>query len=416
MFNRRSGYPSRPEAGPPPTGRAADHRRATGPGAILERAGAAVATWSLRLLLTGAAVVALAWVLGKLWDAVLPLLLGLFLASVLWPLTRLLRKVVPPALAALLTLLIAIGVLAGLTAVLVPQVADQWSELSDSVGTGLSDLQDWIAGPPFNLDTAALDNVVNQAVDKLKANSSSIAGGLLTGVSTVGNLVVHLVLAIVLCFFFLKDGPKFVPWLTSWTGPGAGRHLAELSVRCWANVSGFIRAQAAVGLVDAVFIGIGLAVLGVPFALPLAVLVFFGGFIPIVGAFVTGALAALVALVANGPTNALLVLAVVVAVQQLEGHVLQPVLVGRAVNLHAALVILAVTTGGSLAGIAGAFLAVPFLAVAVTIMRYAREQLLASTRPPAGVDGVVTPVAPPVLPGSPLRRRGRETGRNSRPS
>ncbi|HST49142.1 AI-2E family transporter [Jatrophihabitans sp.] len=402
-----------------PAGLGADRRRATGPGAVLERVGATVATWSLRLLLTGAAVVALAWVLGKLWDAVLPLLLGLFLASVLWPLTRLLRKIVPPALAALLTLLVAIGVLAGLTAILVPQVTDQWSDLSDSVGSGLKDLQDWVAGPPFNLDAAALDNVVNQAVDKLKANSSSLAGGLLTGVSTVGNLVVHLVLALVLCFFFLKDGPKFVPWMTSWVGPNAGGHLAELSMRCWTSLSGFIRAQAAVGLVDAIFIGIGLWVLDVPFALPLAVLVFFGGFIPIVGAFVTGGLAALVALVANGVTSALIVLALIVVVQQVEGHVLQPVLVGRAVNLHGALVILAVTTGGALAGIAGAFLAVPFLAVLVTIMRYSREQFLARTRPAAAAGGVVAdgtaaPAATPAMPPGALpRRRGRGSSQPS---
>jgi len=381
MFNRRPG--NVPRAGTDPVAASP----ATGPYAVLERVGATVATWSLRLLLTGAAVVALAWVLGKLWDAILPLLLGLFLASVLWPVTRQLRKVVPPALAALLTLLLAIGVLAGLTAVLVPQVTGQWSDLSDSVGSGLKDLQDWVAGPPFNLDAAALDNVVDQAVTRLKANSSSVAGGLLTGVSTVGNLVVHLVLAMVLCFFFLKDGPKFVPWLRSWVGPGAGEHLAELSTRCWVSLSGFIRAQAAVGLVDAVFIGVGLWVMHVPFALPLAVLVFFGGFIPIIGAFVTGALAALVALVANGVTSALIVLALIVVVQQVEGHVLQPVLVGRAVNLHGALVILAVTTGGALAGIAGAFLAVPFLAVAVTLTRYAREQFLARTRPPAGAGG-----------------------------
>src|SRR3954468_13756408 len=155
MFNRRSRMSAAPAglaADPAADTRratASDQRRATGASATLERVGATVATWSLRLLLTGAAVVALAWLVGKLWDAVLPLLLGLFLASVLWPLTRLLRRFLPPALAALLTILIAVGVLAGLTAVLVPQVTGQWAELSDSVGTGLSDLQDWIAGPPF---------------------------------------------------------------------------------------------------------------------------------------------------------------------------------------------------------------------------------------------------------------------------
>jgi predicted PurR-regulated permease PerM len=387
MFARRF----RPAAAPAVPEPVADHRRATGPVAVLERAGATVATWSLRLLLTGAAVVVVAWVLGKLWDAVLPVLLALFLASVLWPVTRLLRKFLPPALAALLTLLLAVGVLVGLGAILVPQVTDQWAEFTDAVAGGLADLKDRVAGPPFNLDAAALTEFVTQATDKLKANSGPIAGSVLTGVATVGGLVVHGVLALVLCFFVLKDGPKFVPWLSRWTGPSGGRHLGELSMRSWNELSGFMRAQAAVGLVDAVAIGIGLAVLGVPFALPLAVLVFFGAFIPIVGAFVTGAAAALVALVTNGLTSALIVLALVVVVQQLEGHVLQPVLVGRALELHAAVVILAVTTGGALAGIIGAFLAVPLVAISVTIMRYAREQFVARTQPAAadtGPDGV----------------------------
>ncbi|MDQ1744411.1 MAG: hypothetical protein QOE23_2750 [Pseudonocardiales bacterium] len=379
MFARR--FRPAALAEPVPVAGPADSRRPAGPAAVLEEAGATVATWSLRLLLTGAAVVVVAWVLGKLWDAVLPVLLALFLASVLWPVTRLLRRFLPPALAALFTLLGALAVLGGLGAILVPQVSDQWPEFTDAVAAGLADLKDRIARPPFNLDATAVTDFVNQATDKLKANSGSIASSVLSGVATVGGLLVHGVLALVLCFFLLKDGPRFVPWLARWTGPAGGAHLGELSVRSWNVLSGFMRAQAAVGLVDAVAIGIGLAVLRVPFALPLAVLVFFGAFIPIVGAFVSGALAALVALVTNGLTSALIVLAVVVVVQQVEGHVLQPLLVGRALELHAAVVILAVVTGGALFSVIGAFLAVPLVAVAVTLARYAREQLLVRSQP-----------------------------------
>lgn len=383
MFTRRfrsATAPSAAEPTPVTAATPAERRRpATGSVAVIERVGATVATWSLRLLLTGAAVLVVAWVLGKLWDAVLPIVLGLLLASVLWPVTRLLRKFLPPAVAALLTLVGALGILAGLGAILVPQVSDEWPELTDAVATGIEDLEEYVAGPPFNLDAAALSDYVDQAVERLQSNSGSIAGTVLSGVTTVGHLLVHGVLALVLCFFFLKDGPKFVPWLSRWVGTGAGRHLGELSERSWGNLSGFIRAQAAVGLVDAVAIGIGLAILGVPFALPLAVLVFFGAFIPIIGAFVTGALAALVALVTNGLTSALIVVVLVLVVQQVEGHILQPILVGRALDLHAALVILAVTTGGALAGITGAFLAVPLVAVVVTMLRYAREQFVART-------------------------------------
>lgn len=190
-----------------------------------------------------------------------------------------------------------------------------------------------------------------------------------------GSLLLTGILALVLCFFYLKDGPRFLPWVSGLVGPRAAPHVSAIAQRSWVTLSGFIRAQAAVGLVDAVFIGIGLAVLGVPLALPLSVLVFFGAFIPIIGAVVTGALAALVALVTNGPVTALIVIALVLVVQQLEGNVLQPILVGRTLDLHPALVILAVTAGGTLAGIVGAFLAVPVVAVAAVAVRYARQQL-----------------------------------------
>src|SRR5690606_24850569 len=219
-------------------------------------------------------------------------------------------------------------------------------------------------------------------MERAQGNASSIAGGVLTGVTTATSFLVTGILALVLCFFFLKDGPKFIPWASGLVGHRAAPHVAEVSSRLWITLSGFIKAQAAVGLVDAVAIGIGLLVLDVPFALPLAVLIFFGAFIPIIGAFLTGAIAALVALVTDGPTNALIVVVLILVVQQIEGNVLQPVLVGRTLDLHAALVILAVTAGGGLAGIVGMFLAVPLLAVTVTLVRYAREQLEEQTRRP----------------------------------
>ena len=143
----------------------------------------------------------------------------------------------------------------------------------------------------------------------------------------------------------------------------------------WATLGGFIRTQAIVSLIDAFFIGLGLVILGVPLALVLATLTFLGGFIPIVGAFVAGALAVLVALVANGPTTALIVLVIIIAVQQLEGNVLQPILQSRSMNLHPAIVLLAVTGGGSVFGIIGAFLAVPAAAVAAVLIRYVSEQI-----------------------------------------
>jgi putative heme transporter len=341
-------------------------------------AAARLATWSLRLLLILAGVVVLVLALGRLWVVVLPVSLGLLLATVLWPPARLFRRIMPAALASLLVLLGGVALLVGLGAVLAPQIAGQSQALADAVVEGLGDLQDLISGPPLNLGEEQLGNVVDQAINQVESNAQSIAGGVLTGVSAAGSVLLNAVLAIVLCFFFLKDGPKFLPWIATWVGPRAAPHVTAVAQRAWDTLSGFIKAQAAVGLVDAIAIGVGLAILGIPLALPLAVLIFFGAFVPIIGAVVTGALAALVALVTNGWVSALIVVGLVLVVQQLEGNVLQPVLVGRALDLHAAVVILAVTAGASLFGIIGAFLAVPVVAVITTVVRYARIQMRAA--------------------------------------
>jgi predicted PurR-regulated permease PerM len=285
------------------------------------------------------------------------------------------RKGAPPALAAAVVLLVSLLLLVGIVGGLAPQVTSQTEELADQVTAGLGQVQEYVTGPPLNLGEEQVGRTVENAIDELQSNAQNIATRVLSGAAAAGSLLVTALLALVLCFFYLKDGPKFLPWLSGLVGPRAAPHVSALSQRSWVTLSGFIKAQAAVGLVDAVFIGVGLAVLGVPLALPLAVLVFFGAFIPIIGAVFTGILAALVALVTQGPTTALIVIGLVLVVQQLEGNVLQPILVGRTLALHPAVVIIAVTAGGTLAGITGAFLAVPVVAVGAVLVRYARQQL-----------------------------------------
>ena len=344
--------------------------------AAIEHAFSRVATLSLRFLLVCAALVVVWYLAGKLWVVLLPVLLGLLLATVLWPPVRFLRgRGAPPALAAAVVLLLSVLLLFGVIGGLAPQVTSQAEELADQVTAGLGEVQGFIQGPPLNLGEDQVGETVDNVIGELQANAQNIATRVLTGAAAAGSALVTALLALVLCFFYLKDGPKFLPWVGGLVGPRAAPHVAAVSQRSWTTLSGFIKAQAAVGLVDAVFIGVGLAVLGVPLALPLAVLVFFGAFIPIIGAVVSGALAALVALVTNGPTTALIVIGLVLVVQQLEGNVLQPILVGRTLALHPALVIVAVTAGGTLAGITGAFLAVPVVAVGAVMVRYARQQL-----------------------------------------
>jgi predicted PurR-regulated permease PerM len=368
--------------------------------ALVGRAASRLATASLRLLLIAAAAYLVAYLIGKLWVIVLPVLMGLLLATVFWPPVRFLRaRGVPAALAAIGVLLAGVLLLTALIAVLAPQVTGQAQEIADQVTAGLDDVQGFVTGPPLNLGEEAVGGAVDDVITELQANAQNIAGRVLSGAVAAGSLLLTSLLALVLCFFFLKDGPKFLPWLGGLVGPRAAPHVSAVSQRGWATLSGFIRAQAAVGLVDAVAIGIGLAVLGVPLAVPLSVLIFFGAFIPIIGAFVTGALAALIALVTNGPTTALIVIALVLIVQQVEGNVLQPILVGRTLDLHPAVVILAVTAGGTVAGITGAFLAVPVVAVLAVAVRYGR-QTLAELEPEPG--------SPPVAAGQPAEDIGVE--------
>ena len=346
-----------------------------------------VAIASGEMILITAALVVLGYVLGQLWVILLPVVIGLLFTTVMWPATRFLRKQGwPPALAAVTVLLLFLGALGGILAVIVPQVVGQVEQVADGVTEGLQQVQDWVAGPPLNLDDEQVGNAVDSVINTVQDNAQNIAGYAVTTATTIGNVLINLVLALVLAFFFLKDGPKWVPWLAAQTGPRAAPHVAALSMKTWSTLSEFIRQQALVGFVDAFFIGVGLLILDVPLVLPLAVLTFFGAFIPIIGAFVAGAFAVLIALVSNSLTTALIVLAIVVAVQQLEGNVLQPIIQGRRLNLHAAVVILAVTAGSSLAGIIGAFLSVPVAALIAVAYRYGRD-ILDGLSPEVAADG-----------------------------
>jgi predicted PurR-regulated permease PerM len=355
--------------------------------ARMQQASQRVAIASAQLLLIAAAIVVIGYVLGKLWVVLLPVVLGLLFSTVLWPATRSLRRHAwPPALAAAVVLLVFLGLIGGIIAVIAPQVVGQTEELVNQFSGGLQEVQRWLSGPPFNLGEDQIGNAIDSLINRVQDNATSIASYAATTAATIGNAVVNLVLALVLAFFFLKDGPRWTPWLAAQTGPRAAPHVAALSAKFWQTLSEFIRQQAFVGFIDAFFIGLGLLVLGVPLVLPLAVLTFFGAFVPIIGAVVAGAFAVLIALVSVGFTKALIVLVIVLLVQQLEGNVLQPIIQGRGLNLHAAVVILAVTAGSSLAGIIGAFLSVPVAALIAVAYRYARDQLDGLT-PEVASDG-----------------------------
>lgn len=334
------------------------------------------ATWAWRFLLVMAAL----WVLDKIiaiaWPAILPLAIALILSTVLWPPTRLLlRAGFRPALAAAVSLLGLLAVVAGIFGAMAPSVTSQWSDLVDRSTEGVNRIRDWLQGPPFNVKPEQIDNAVKAVNDKITKSGDTIAAGVFSGVTVASTVLVTMLLSLVLTFFFIKDGPKFLPWVRRSVGRGPGQHLTEVLSRVWATLGGYIRTQAIVSAIDSLCIGAGLVIMGVPLAAPLVVLTFFGGFIPIVGAFVAGTLAVLVALVTKSVGTAIAVLILIIMVQQLEGHILQPLLQSRSMSLHPAVVLLGVALGSELYGITGAFLAVPVAASVGVVYRYMNEQI-----------------------------------------
>jgi len=353
---------------------------------VIDGGFAGLQRWGLRIIVIAAALYVIGWVLGHTWMIWYPVAMALLISTVLAPPVAWLRsKKVPSALAAGVVMVTFIAGLVIVIAVLTPQVAGQAPDIADRASSGLQQVRDWLIDGPLQMSDGQITNAIQAVQDRLQSSAASISAGVFSTLSAATSAVVNLVVILLLSFLFIKDGHRFLPWVSTLGGRRAGEHLVEVLSRAWATLGGFIRTQSLVALIDAVIIGTGLAIVGVPLAIPLAVVTFIGGFIPIIGAFVSGALAVLVTLVTNDPKDALIVLIIVIAVQQLEGNVLSPWLQGKNMNLHAAIVLLSVTAGGSLFGITGALLAVPVAATTAEILRYINER----------IDDSVSPAAPP---------------------
>ena len=336
----------------------------------------AVTSLSWRFIVIVAALGVAGGLLYFVWVGLLPVILALLLSSVLAPVSAKLRSwKFPPALAAISTLLGLLLVIVGVFTAMGPVVSRQGSQLWTQAEQGIDELLKMIESLPFNIDATQIDQLIKEATSFLQGQMSSIASGVISGASAASSVLVTVFVMFIISFFILKDGDNFLPWMRKYTGASIGWHVTELFTRIWKTLAGFIQAQAAVAFVDALFIGLGLWALQVPLAFVLAVITFFAGFIPIIGAVTAGALAVVIALVSNGFTNALLVLALILIVQQVEGNVLQPILQSKAMGLHAAIVLLSVTIGSALAGIIGAFLAVPVAATIAVLFRYHAEMV-----------------------------------------
>jgi len=331
------------------------------------------AAWGWRLLVIGAAAYVVYRIVGFFSVITLPLAIALLLAALATPLVRLLgRAGLPRSLASLLVVLVGLGSVALLLTFAGQQVANGATDLADSTVQGLGQIRSWLRDGPLD----ASDSQINDVIASVQSQIASRAGdaGFVAGITELGTAVGHLFagLFIVLfaTYFFLADGERIWSW-TVRIAPRAARAQVDSSGRvAWISLTQFVRATVIVALVDAVGISVGAAVLQVPFVLAIAVLVFLGAFIPLVGATVAGTVAVLVALVDQGPVTALLMLAVIVAVQQLEAHVLQPFLLGRWVSVHPLAVIVALAAGVLVGGIAGALVAVPLVAAGNAVVQH----------------------------------------------
>ncbi|HYG96412.1 MAG TPA: AI-2E family transporter, partial [Solirubrobacterales bacterium] len=335
---------------------------------------------AVNLFLIAVAVIGGLWVLGELRVVVVPVLASLLLATLLIPPADFLRRLgVPSALATGLVMIAAVAIFAGIVTLIAPAVVDQFGELESSVDEAVNEVVRWLVQGPFDLERDQIDEGVQNGLDSLRNNAGGIGKGVLSGASLLAEVIAGLLLMVVLVFFFVHDGRgmwnfglNLVPRERRELVDGAGHEV-------WEATAGYMRGVALIAVVDAVLIGIALALIGVPLVIPLMVLVFFGAFIPLVGAVASGAIAALVALISNGVVDAALVLAAIIAIQQIEGDLLYPNVVGRMIRLHPVAILLVLTAGTVVAGILGALLAIP-VAAAIQI---AIHEYNALRRPPA---------------------------------
>jgi predicted PurR-regulated permease PerM len=326
---------------------------------------------TLRALIVLAGVLVVALGAARMMLVVLPVIISVLLTTLLSPLARRLEaRRWRPAPAALASVLLGVFVFFGLWALIIPGVLSQSDDLFSNVQDGASQAVSVLR--PFGIGRGDLNQAIDDGLKSVQGGA--VANEVLTGAVLLTQWAAGIVLIIVLTFFLIKDGARIWDWIIELFHEDRQPVLREVGSRAWSALSAYVQGVFLVATIDAVLIGAGLLIVGVPVAMPLIVLTFVAAFFPIVGAFTAGAAAVLVALVANGLPAALVILAVIVAVQQLEGNVFYPIVVGRKLQLHPVGILVALTAGGVLAGVAGAFLAIPTAAVGAAVLGYMRER------------------------------------------
>ncbi|MEU8503256.1 AI-2E family transporter [Streptomyces brevispora] len=363
---------------------------------------AAEAGWRL-LVLAGTL-----WVLMRVISAVqlvvLAFVAALLVTAMLQPtVARLKEYGLPRGLATAVTAVLGFVIMGLVGWFVVWQVMDNIDTLSDKVRTGIDDLKNWLLDSPLHVTDQQINDIAKNLSDTVGTNTEAITSAGLQGVTVMVELLTGMLLAMFSTLFLLYDGKRIWHWVLKLVPAQARPGVAGAGPRAWRTLTAYVRGTVIVAMIDAIFIGLGIYFLNVPMAVPLAVFIFLFAFIPLVGAVVSGALAVVVALVTEGVFTALMVLVVVLAVQQIEGHILQPFILGRAVRVHPLAVVLSVAAGGMIAGIGGAVVAVPLVAVTNTVVGYLRSYGQEGSRrhspPPHGSTALDT--APTPAPGSP---------------
>ena len=343
----------------------------TGPVPVWLSASVAIA-WRVSFL--ALVVLAVVFALSRVWLVVLPIVVALLITSVLSPPVRWLERHRVPSLAATWLIFAAVAAALGVALLVFGQrVADEVTNLPDRFDDAVDEGRSWLTDGPLDMNEDDIDRWVERAQETISGSQEGILSGVLSYAFAAVHLVAGGLMTLVLAFFFVKDGPHMVSWILHQFDGSLRRDIAEVGGRIWWTLTGYIRGSALDGLVEAILKAIGLMILGVPLVIPLAVLTFFGGFIPFVGALVAGAVSALVALATEGPVTALLVVALSVVIQNVEGDLLQPLIMGKVIKLHPVVILVSVTTAGVLLGLPGAFLAVPTVASASNVVGYLRD-------------------------------------------
>jgi predicted PurR-regulated permease PerM len=321
------------------------------------------AAWSWRFLVICGATVIVLWLLNFFLVVVLPVVVALLIAALVSPVVVWITRLgMPRKLAALVTVIVGIGLIALLITFVSNQVSQGIGDLSNQVDDGIQQIRDWLRTGPLHITDSQINSGLQQAQEQISSYGKDAVGKIGEVGTAVGHVVAGLFIVLFATYFFLADGHLIWAWLVR-LFPRAGRLQADSSGRvAWQSLTQFVRATVLVAGTDAIGIMIGAWILGVPFVSAIGVLVFLGAFVPLIGAFVSGTVAVLVALVAVGPVKALIMFGVVVGIQQLEAHVLQPFLMGRFVSVHPLGVIIAIALGVIVAGVPGALIAVPLAA------------------------------------------------------